>query len=243
MKLFYKDYKYSKRKDGMPTRKYEVYHILFFKFSKRVLYDDGYNNSIFINSNGTLHNIKYNKKYKNLLNGIIIQGNNNLIILPTDLIDNKSSIYILITGNNNKITINPTVYRVFLEIVLDCSDSLVNIGKNLSSANCSIVIDGKGINFLIGNDCMFSSNVKIRNTDGHAIFDKTTNKYLNPCSNIKIGDHVWLGMDSSILKNTSIPDGCIVGMNTLVNKQFTEPNCIIAGVPAKVVKHNVRWER
>ncbi len=66
----------------------------------------------------------------------------------------------------------------------------------------------------------------------------------NEIGNIDIGNHVWCGMNCTILKNAYIPDGSIIGIGTLVNKNFSDsPNSVLAGVPAKKVKNNIRWER
>ena len=44
-------------------------------------------------------------------------------------------------------------------------------------------------------------------------------------------------MNSTILKNTSIPDGCIVGCCSVVTKSFDMKNCAIAGNPAKILRY------
>lgn len=44
-------------------------------------------------------------------------------------------------------------------------------------------------------------------------------------------------------KNAEIADGCIVGAETVVAKVFDEPDCAIAGNPAKIVKRGITWDR
>ena len=44
---------------------------------------------------------------------------------------------------------------------------------------------------------------------------------------------------SVILKGSVIPEGCVVGAMTLVNKQFEESNCLIAGNPAIIKKTGI----
>ena len=52
---------------------------------------------------------------------------------------------------------------------------------------------------------------------------------------VKIGNDVWIGRGVCILPGVTIGDGCIVGANSVVTKSF-EPNMILAGIPAKVLK-------
>ncbi|MBR4891899.1 MAG: hypothetical protein IKZ34_01820 [Alphaproteobacteria bacterium] len=47
----------------------------------------------------------------------------------------------------------------------------------------------------------------------------------------------------TILKGTKIPDNCIVGARSLVNKKFDEPNVILVGIPAVIKKRGIQWER
>lgn len=91
----------------------------------------------------------------------------------------------------------------------------------------------------IGKDVSVSWNTTIMDTDFHPIQDLSTNKQSKITGEISIGDHVCIGMGSTLLKNTTVPDGCIIGARTLVNKKFTEPNVLIAGNPGMVKKRNV----
>jgi acetyltransferase-like isoleucine patch superfamily enzyme len=53
---------------------------------------------------------------------------------------------------------------------------------------------------------------------------------------IEIGDDVWIGAQSSILKNVKIGSGCIVATGSVVIAGDYPPNSLIAGNPARVVK-------
>lgn len=49
--------------------------------------------------------------------------------------------------------------------------------------------------------------------------------------------------NGKIGKNVKISDNSIVGWGSIVTRKFDEPNVIIAGIPAKVVKRGVNWDR
>lgn len=50
-----------------------------------------------------------------------------------------------------------------------------------------------------------------------------------------------MATNTTLLKGTEIPKNSIVGTGALVTKKFTNPNVLIVGSPAKVVKENVEW--
>lgn len=51
---------------------------------------------------------------------------------------------------------------------------------------------------------------------------------------ITIGNHVFIGAKSIILPNTTIGSNVIVGAGSVVTKSIPD-NCVVAGIPAKVV--------
>lgn len=92
----------------------------------------------------------------------------------------------------------------------------------------------------LGDDILAGWNVHIRDSDGHEIVG-VDGHITNSNKAINIGNHVWLASHCDVLKGSQIPDGCVVGWRSLVTKKFDEKNCIIAGVPAKVVRQNINW--
>ena len=79
-------------------------------------------------------------------------------------------------------------------------------------------------------------------TDVHKVIDKDTDEVLNSAKDkIKIGNHVWVGERVTMTKNAQIPDNCVIGIASVVTKKFDEEYCVIAGAPAKIVKHNINW--
>ena len=93
----------------------------------------------------------------------------------------------------------------------------------------------------IGDDNMWSHNIVVRDTDGHPIYDYNDN-LINANKNVSIGNNVWIGCYSIILKGSRITDGSIIGARSLITKSFQENNSIIVD-GNKIIKKDVRWER
>jgi len=89
----------------------------------------------------------------------------------------------------------------------------------------------------IGHDVAISENVSIWDSDAHALKGKE-HLMTQP---IIIGSHVWIGTNVTILKGVTIGDGAIIAAGSVVINHVP-PNCLAAGVPAKVIKENVEWK-
>ncbi|MBQ9149510.1 acyltransferase [bacterium] len=119
----------------------------------------------------------------------------------------------------------------------------ITIGTHFSARSLIIntnTANGKEIK--IGNGCMISYDVIIRNSDAHTIFDKNTKEILNKPTDVIIGNQVWLGARAIVLKGAKIPSGCVIGAGAIINKAFEEENCILAGVPASIKRRNITWD-
>jgi len=175
-----------------------------------------------------------------------ISGHNNNIFLYEPLGNLRLDVNI---SSNVNITVFPThalgaTIRVFRGESCDIPVNL-NIGAGFSTTN-QINIEftkGDGGNVTIGKDCMFAWGIVIRNGDYHVIFDKDTGRVLNYNRDVVIGDHVWIASNVFIGKGVTIPDNSVVGAHSVVTRRFEEPNVVIAGVPARVVKTKINWDR
>ena len=198
------------------------------------------NNNIFIKDNEKLVPIK---KYKGI--NFNISGENNTVILHKGLI--AKDVTITVKNDNCKIEIEKSPW--FDNVNINCvngNGQQIFIGENTSFApfdKCKITVDDSN-EVRIGKDCMFSDNVDLWATDGHAILDNDSKICINKQkSPLTIGNHCWIGEYSKITKNALIPNDCIVGMSSVVTKKFETTNCIIAGNPAKIVKTNINWDK
>ncbi|WP_443663205.1 acyltransferase [Clostridium sp.] len=102
----------------------------------------------------------------------------------------------------------------------------------------------------IGNDVLIAHNVNILDTNSHSVeykFRKQELQYTiehgEPKDNIfqrktcpiVIGDGVWIGLNSIILKGVNIGKCSIVAAGSVVTKNVP-PYTVVAGNPARVVK-------
>lgn len=112
-----------------------------------------------------------------------------------------------------------------------------------STAGDLYILCAEGCDVVVGRDCMISRQVDIRTTDGHSVIDRATSRRVNVAQPITIGDHVWIGARAIVSKGSVVPDDCIVGAMSLVNRRFEEQGTVIAGVPARVVERGITWHR
>lgn len=87
-----------------------------------------------------------------------------------------------------------------------------------------------------GNNVHIASGVTFINHDviGQMIGYMDERKYKNRVGEIKIGDNVFIGTNSTILYDVNIGNNVIIGAGSLVNKDI--PSGVVAvGVPCKVV--------
>jgi len=88
----------------------------------------------------------------------------------------------------------------------------------------------------IGHGVAISSGVTIRDSDNHSING-------NPVISapIVIEDHVWIGLNATILKGVRIGSGSVIAAGAVVTSDVPA-NSLVGGVPAKVIKQDIVWE-
>jgi acetyltransferase-like isoleucine patch superfamily enzyme len=186
-----------------------------------------------------INNSIIKKSFPNKLK-IEIRGNNNQIRFEQKSFLGQISIFIY--GNNNKITISEFCTIKSGIFWIEDNDCEIFIGEKTTIESVDFGVSENNSKVYIGKDCMLSSGIKFKTGDSHSIINSDSNTRINPAGNIEIGNHVWLGQDVILLKNSVIGDNCVVGIKSLVNKQFHE-NLLIVGSPAKVLKENINWLR
>lgn len=87
----------------------------------------------------------------------------------------------------------------------------------------------------IGNDVHITSGVRIlQHGYDWCVIQKKYGEVLGSSGKVKIGNNVFIGVNSSILKGVTIGDNVIIGANSLVNKDCIKEG-VYAGNPIKYI--------
>lgn len=170
-----------------------------------------------------------------------IDGNDNVITIGNDC--RLNSILFTVVGNNCTCNVeNNVTSNELLKFYLVGNNCSIRIGEFThfeSHTDIQAIEDNMSIE--IGRNCLFAS-AHIATSDYHKVFDISGGERINYPKPITIEDHVWIGKDVTILKGSYIGSGSVVGINAVVTKEFRKKNVVLAGVPAKVVRENIRWD-
>ncbi len=121
-------------------------------------------------------------------------------------------------------------------------DATVTLGANVSCTTTVAISACEGTSVSVGDDVMFASENQVRADDGHPIFDVESGRRVNVSRSITIGDHVWLGRGAVVLGGSTIGSGSVLGYGSVLKGRVPN-NAVAAGVPARVRRRNIAWER
>jgi len=100
----------------------------------------------------------------------------------------------------------------------------------------------------IGNYCSIANNISIGQGE-HDISNISTSSFFYDDAyeqltqkECRIGNDVWIGVDSIILRGVSIGNGAVVGANSVVTKDVP-PFSIVVGSPARVIKYRFNKDK
>ena len=86
----------------------------------------------------------------------------------------------------------------------------------------------------IGDNVMIGPNTLIT-TVGHPLSPMGRRKHIGIAKPVHIGNDVWIGGNVTILPGVMIGNNVIVAAGAVVTKDIPD-NCLVGGVPAKVIK-------
>lgn len=106
-----------------------------------------------------------------------------------------------------------------------------SIGKN-TMISLGAKIDVRRGKVTIGNHCLITHGCYILSHDGAA---HVINPEDNGTGYVTIGNHVFIGVNSVVMRNVTIGDHAIIGAGSVVNKDIPE-GAIAAGNPVRIIK-------
>lgn len=140
-------------------------------------------------------------------------------------IQRKKNIYL---GNNVRIYPGMRAELVEPSAKIIISDN-VSIGQNFHVVSYKNSLE-------IGRNCTISANVFISNVDhDYRKLDKHILEQEMIEKNTAIGENCFIGYGAVIMPGTVLGKQCIVGANSVVKGEYPD-YCVIAGIPARIVK-------
>lgn len=139
---------------------------------------------------------------------------------------------------NNNLRSNPIGRPQRCVFFVDYGAELT-IGKNVGISQTALVAHEK---ILIGDNVKIGGGVCIYDTDFHALdpqvrMDPSEDHKFKKKESVIIGDNVFIGAHSTILKGVTIEENAVIGACSLVSRDVPA-NEIWAGNPAKFIKKN-----
>ncbi|MHA8047293.1 acyltransferase [Roseomonas mucosa] len=170
---------------------------------------------------------------------LLVKGRSNFLGFAGGGKINFSRIQIL--GNGNTILIGENFDIDSTRIQIQGNNCKIAIGNNFRvNAGTYILAKEDDRNVRIGDDCLFSTNIVIRTSDNHGIFDLATRTRINSAKDVTISSRVWIGEDAKILKGVHIDSDSIIGASSVVTKNVPS-NVAVAGNPARIVREGIFW--
>lgn len=116
---------------------------------------------------------------------------------------------------------------------------LLTIGNEFHVSATAKIICYKKITF--GSDVLIGWNTEIIDGDAHKIIDDFGERK-NSDREIKIGNHVWIGANSKIMKGACIGDNSIIASNTILLSNIDLNGVIVGDLPNRILKQNINWK-
>lgn len=111
----------------------------------------------------------------------------------------------------------------------------ISVGNNCFVGNFSLIyasLQGEiklSDEVQIGPHCIVISN-------NHTRLGSSFRYGPSDCGSISIGFGSWIGANSTVLKDSELPSGSVLGANSLLNRIYKQNNSLYAGTPAKFIK-------
>jgi acetyltransferase-like isoleucine patch superfamily enzyme len=168
-----------------------------------------------------MNGIKWGKEWK-LYGKPVIQRNANSYITFGPALSLRSSLTSNPLGPNHPVIV--------------CTwepDARIQVGSNFAMTGGTICA---ALSITIGDYVAVGANTTIIDTDFHPVnFEaRREDSSAGACAPVRIGDHVFIGMNCIILKGVTLGNGCVIAAGSIVTKDIPE-GMIAGGNPARIL--------
>jgi acetyltransferase-like isoleucine patch superfamily enzyme len=188
------------------------------------------------------------------------RGERNRIVIAGDVLADGTGT-ITLDGDDNEVVIEPACILSGARITLGSrctfragnlsrlnavevyarADGHVTIGTgNYFTWHTRLYLHEPG-RIVIGNDCGIASGTLLTVSDMHPIYDRTSGERINAPRDVTVEDQVWISQDAALLKGAQVGRGSVIALRAVVTGAIPA-HCIAAGVPARVIRENIRWD-
>ena len=124
--------------------------------------------------------------------------------------------------------------NIFADVFLEGVHGLT-LGDDVSINRASNLSAGGGLT--VGNNVSIGHNTSIiTNNHGFGRADMPIIYRPTVADPVVIGDDVWIGAKVCILPGVTIAPGTVVAAGSVVTRSVEEPNTVVGGVPARLIK-------
>ena len=118
-----------------------------------------------------------------------------------------------------------------------------NSGKLTLGNNFNIFANSKIVcrkNITIGDDCLISWDCLLMDSDWHVVYNLSNGESVNNDRAILMGNHIWIGCNSVILKGAEIPENCVIAAGSVVSGRLPKPDSVY--VRNNPMKNGINWK-
>lgn len=143
--------------------------------------------------------------------------------------------HVKIIESNGKVFFSKNI-KIDDNVLLHAKGGNLYIGENCAISKGSVIVAERA-NLTLGNDVLIGEYSSIRTCDHGIKRENLIRIQREKGSDIIIGNDVWIGRGCAVLKGSVIPDGCVLGANSIFNHKIScKSYSILVGSPAKYIK-------